>query len=100
MLCNRDKSFADRESGALFYGRKRKASKPLPEQLAEKARAKLNLVDAATELEELRRPPGNRLEKLSGDREGQHSIRINQQYRVCFRFEGGDAYDVEVTDYH
>ena len=50
--------------------------------------------------ETLRTPPGNRLEKLKGNREGQWSIRINQQYRVCFSFEGGDAYDVEITDYH
>lgn len=58
------------------------------------------MLDSATDIEDLRMPPGNRLEKLSGDREDQHSIRINQQYRLCFRFEGGDAYDVEITDYH
>lgn len=51
-------------------------------------------------MEELRVPPGNRLHKLSGEREGQWAIRVNEQYRICFRFEGGDAYDVEATDYH
>lgn len=63
-------------------------------------RRKLVMIDAATQLEDLRVPPGNRLEKLRGDREGQHSIRINQQWRICFRWEGGDAYDVEIVDYH
>ena len=58
------------------------------------------MIDAATRIETLGTPPGNRLEKLKGDREGQWSIRVNQQYRVCFSFEGGDAYDVEITDYH
>jgi toxin HigB-1 len=64
------------------------------------ARRKLILVNAAGSLEDLRIPPGNRLEKLRGDREGQYSIRINDQYRVCFLWRGGDAYDVEITDYH
>ncbi len=58
------------------------------------------MIDAAENIETLRTPPGNRLEKLRGDREGQWSIRINQQYRVCFSFDRGDAYDVEITDYH
>jgi proteic killer suppression protein len=57
-------------------------------------------LDAAASLDDLRVPPGNRLEKLVGDREGQYSIRVNDQYRVCFRWEDGDAYDVEVVDYH
>ena len=58
------------------------------------------VLNAATGVEDLRSPPGNRLEKLRGDREGQWSIRINQRYRVCFSFEGGDAHDVEIVDYH
>jgi len=62
--------------------------------------AKLLSVDIATNVEELRVPPGNRLHKLSGDREGQWSISINKQFRVCFMFEDGDAHDVEVSDYH
>jgi len=58
------------------------------------------LLDAAERLDDLKIPPGNRLEKLSGDRQGQHSIRINDQWRICFRWHQGDAYDVEITDYH
>ena len=61
---------------------------------------KLLLVDAAESLDDLRVPPGNRLEKLAGDRAGQYSIRINDQYRVCFRWQGSDAHDVEIVDYH
>lgn len=58
------------------------------------------MLDAAQTLQDLRVPPGNRLEKLSGKREGQYSIRINDQWRICFRWEEGNAYDVEITDYH
>jgi proteic killer suppression protein len=58
------------------------------------------LLDAAERLEDLRIPPGNRLEKLSGKRQGQYSIRINEQWRICFRWQQGDAYDVEIVDYH
>ena len=61
---------------------------------------KLWALDAAIELNELRIPPNNRLEALSGDRKGLHSIRINQQWRICFRWRSGDAYDVEIVDYH
>lgn len=61
---------------------------------------KLRMLDAATTLDDLRRLPGNRLEKLSRDRSGQWSIRVNDQWRVCFRWEGADAYDVELVDYH
>jgi proteic killer suppression protein len=64
------------------------------------AARKIEAIDFATKLEDLRYPPGNRLEKLRGDREGQYSIRINDQYRVCFRWEGKDAWEVEVADYH
>lgn len=65
-----------------------------------KALKKLNEIHYASDLKDLRVPPGNRLEKLSGDRVGQHSIRINDQYRVCFVWDEGDAYDVEIVDYH
>ena len=58
------------------------------------------LIDAATELIDLRIPPGNRLEELKDDRKGQHSIRINDQWRICFVWKGGDAYEVEIVDYH
>ena len=61
---------------------------------------KLLVLDAAGSLHDLRIPPSNRLEKLSGDREGQHSIRVNDQWRVCFRWKSGDAYNVEIVDYH
>jgi proteic killer suppression protein len=91
------KSFADKETEKLFRGRK---SKVVPPQIRERALSKLLVLNAATNVEDLRVPPGNRLEKLRGDREGQWSIRINQQYRVCFVWEGSDAYEVEVTDYH
>lgn len=91
------KSFADRETEKLWNGLR---SRAVPAQLRERALAKLISVGIATSVRELEVPPGNRLEKLRGDREGQWSIRINQQYRVCFRFQGSDAYDVEVVDYH
>jgi proteic killer suppression protein len=58
------------------------------------------MIDAAADINDLRVPPGNRLEALSGNREGQHSIRINNQWRICFTWSGGDAYDVEIVDYH
>ncbi len=58
------------------------------------------MLDAAAKLDDLRVPPGNRLERLRGDRAGRHSIRINDQWRICFRWRGGDAYDVEIVDYH
>ena len=64
------------------------------------ARNKLVILDAAPELNDLRIPPGNRLEALKGDRKGQHSIRINDQWRICFKWSDGDAYEVEINDYH
>ena len=64
------------------------------------ARRKLELLHASIKLKDLRVPPGNRLEKLKGDRLGQHSIRINDQWRICFVWKGSDAYDVEIVDYH
>jgi proteic killer suppression protein len=91
------KSFADKETERLFRGRK---SKAVPTELRESALSKLLVLNAATNVEDLRAPPGNRLEKLRGDREGQWSIRVNRQYRVCFSWIGADAHDVEITDYH
>ena len=91
------KSFADKETERLFRGRK---SKAVPTELRERALSKLLVLNAATNIEDLRAPPGNRLEKLRGDREGQYSIRVNRQYRVCFSWIGADAHDVEITDYH
>ncbi len=72
----------------------------MPVELQRKALKKLNQIHYASNLVDLRVPPGNRLEKLSGERADQHSIRINDQYRVCFVWEDGDAYDVEIVDYH
>jgi toxin HigB-1 len=91
------KSFSVSPSAKLFWGRK---SRAVPTQVRERALSKLLVLNAATDVEDLRAPPGNRLEKLRGNREGQWSIRINQHYRVCFSFEGGDAHDVEIVDYH
>ena len=71
-----------------------------PAELQRTMLRKLVVVDAAEALDDLRSPPGNRLEKLKGSRAGQHSIRINDQWRICFRWQDGDAYDVELVDYH
>lgn len=76
------------------------AVKGLPSQMQKRARAKLVAIDAAAQLEDLRVPPGNRLEALRGDRQGQHSIRINDQWRICFVWRDVDAWDVEIIDYH
>ena len=91
------KTFRDKESEKIFN---RLLSRKLPQNIQHLARRKLVILDAATELNTLRVPPGNRLEALKGDRKGQHSIRINDQWRICFKFLDGDAYEVQVTDYH
>lgn len=91
------KSFRDKETDQLFS---RHFPRRFPPGLHRIAWQKLAILDAAERLEDLRVPPGNRLEKLSGNREGEHSIRINDQWRVCFRWIEGNAYDVEITDYH
>lgn len=91
------KSFKDKETQRLFMGRK---SKAVSGEAVRRAQRKLAQLDSVGSLEELRTPPGNKLHKLSGDREGQWAISINDQYRICFRFEDGHAYDVEATDYH
>jgi proteic killer suppression protein len=91
------KSFADRETQSLYVAG---ASRRLPPEVSRRALRKLEYVDLASRLEDLRVPPGNRLNALAGDRKGQHSVSINDQWRFCFRFEDGDAYDVEITDYH
>jgi proteic killer suppression protein len=72
----------------------------LPPDIQQVARRKLRMLNAASTLDDLRIPPANRPEALKGDRKGQHSIRINDQWRLCFRWEEGDAYDVEIVDYH
>ena len=91
------KSFKDKETERLFRGRK---SKAVPDQAVRRALRKLTQLDQVGDVEQMRIPPGNRLHKLGGDREGQWSVSINDQYRVCFVFEDGDAYEVEITDYH
>jgi proteic killer suppression protein len=91
------RGFHDRETERIFL-RERGSRFARPLQRA--ALRKLLLLDAAESLEDLRVPPGNRLEKLVGDREGQYSIRINNQWRLCFRWEDGQAHDVEIADYH
>jgi proteic killer suppression protein len=73
--------------------------KGIDTKTAQKARTKMQLIDAATSLQDMRVPPGNRLEKLKGDRKGQHSIRVNNQYRICFFWEDSGAEQVELTDY-
>ncbi|HWP91968.1 MAG TPA: type II toxin-antitoxin system RelE/ParE family toxin [Thermodesulfobacteriota bacterium] len=89
--------FADSDTEKLFQGlRPRK----LPTQVLRAALRKLLILNAAESLEDLRIIPGNRLEKLKGDRKGQYSIRINDQWRICFKWRGGDAYAVEIADYH
>ena len=75
-------------------------SKRLPPDITRRARRKLEYVDLASRIDDLRVPPGNRLHRLKGKRTGQYAIRINDQWRICFRYTDGDAYDVQVTDYH
>ena len=91
------RTFRHKETERLF---RREPVKEFPPPVQRVALRRLLLLDAAESLDDLRVPPGNRLEKLRGDRKGQYSIRINDQWRVCFRWEDGDAYEVEITDYH
>lgn len=91
------KTFTDKRSRELYAKGK---AKTFPPDVASRAARKLEYVDLATCLDDLKVPPGNKLHALSGNRQGQHAISINAQWRICFRFEGGDAYDVEVCDYH
>lgn len=91
------KSFADPDTERLF---RRERVRRFPAELVRMMLRKLVVVDAAEQLEDLRVPPGNRLEKLCGDRVGQHGIRVNDQWRICFRWRDGDAHDVEIVDYH
>ncbi len=90
-------SFASSETERFFSTGK---SRRLPQDILKRAAMRLTQLDGAFSLDDLRMPPSNRLEALSHDRVGQWSIRINDQWRVCFRFNNGDAYDVEIVDYH
>ena len=91
------RSFADRDTERVFRRERPRQFSPVLQRAAYR---RLLMLDAAETLSDLRVPPGNRLEKLSGDRAGQHSVRINQQWRICFRWRGGDAFEVAITDYH
>lgn len=91
------KSFRDRHTEQLYASGK---SKRLPSDLLQRARRRLEYIDLASCLDDLNVPPSNRLHALTRERTGQHSISINDQWRICFRFEKGNAYDVEITDYH
>ena len=94
-------NFRNKATEDINYGRVTKNSlKLLPKTLHQKAQIKLARISAATSLEDLRELRGNRLETLQGDRQGQYSIRINDQYRICFRWLQENAYDVEIIDYH
>ena len=91
------KTWASADTRAIFDG---ESPRIVPPSVARRAQRKLLILDAANDLRDLRMSPGNRLEKLRGDRAGQYSIRINNRYRVCFIWRSGDAYQVEITDYH
>lgn len=91
------RSFADKETQKIWN---EQHSKRIPADIQQRALNKLAMISQATTMDDLRIPPANRLEALKGNRSGQHSIRINQQWRICFRWIAGDAHDVEITDYH
>jgi proteic killer suppression protein len=91
------KSFRCRETQGIWNGQ---LSRKLPSDIQRIAARKLEMLSAATQLDSLRIPPANRLEKLKGERAGQYSIRVNDQWRICFRWRNGDAFDVEIADYH
>jgi len=91
------RSFADAETERFFTTGK---SRRLPPDILKRAAMRLQQLDAATRIDDMRIPPSNRLEALRGGRAGQYSVRVNDQWRLCFRFEDGDAFDVEIVDYH
>jgi len=91
------KSIKGKETAKVF---RRQRSRKFPADIQQVAYRKLRYLKNARTLQDLRIPPANRLEKLKGDRAGQHSIRVNDQWRICFRWQGSDAYDVEIVDYH
>jgi len=93
-------SFGDKATEHIFHGADTKAARRIARVLWTRVQAKLDLLNASTTVEDLRVPPSNRLEKLRGDWAGFYSLRVNDQYRVVFRFVNGDAFDVQCTDYH
>ena len=94
------RSFADDATRDIWNGVNSKAARRLPRTIWPVMRRKLDRLDAVTHLEDLRVPPGNRLHALSGDKADHHAIRVNEQYRLVFRFDAHDAHDVRCTDYH
>ena len=90
-------SFKDKETERIWQGQ---VSRGLPREIQDRALRKLRQLDASRSLDDMRNPPGNRLESLTGDRAGQMGIRINDQWRICFVWREGDAIDVEIVDYH
>ena len=97
ILCPVIQTFADSETEGFYTAGK---SPRMPPEIRKRAAMRLLQLNAATQIEDLRLPPSNRLEQLRGDRAGQWSIRINDQWRVCFRFKSGDAFEVAIVDYH
>ncbi|MEE8336752.1 MAG: type II toxin-antitoxin system RelE/ParE family toxin [Dehalococcoidia bacterium] len=93
-------SFGDRATRALYHGDRGAHRRRLPPNIQRTALRKLDMLDAAHALGDLRAPPGNRLEALRGDLKGLHSIRVNEQWRIVFRWSDGDAHDVRIVDYH
>jgi proteic killer suppression protein len=93
-------SFGDQTTEDIFHGRESKAARRIARDLWTRVQSKLDLLNASTTLDDLRVPPSNRLEKLRGNWAGFYSVRVNDQYRVVFRFVGGNAADVRCTDYH
>lgn len=93
-------SFGDRATAALYHGERGKAIRKFPSTIRRVALRKLDVLNGAPELGDLRSPPGNRLEALRGDLAGSHSIRVNDQWRIVFRWVDGDAHDVRIVDYH
>ncbi len=91
------RNFRDREAERIFH---REFSRKLPQDIQQRAFRKLRMLNRAASLDDLRIPPSNRLEQLHGDRADQYSIRVNQQWRICFEWRDGDAYAVEIVDYH
>ena len=91
------RNFNDKEAERIWHG---DVSRRLPADIQRVARRKLRMLNSAASLEDLRVPPANRLELLKGNRKGQYSIRINDQWRICFHWNEGDAFDVEIVDYH
>lgn len=94
------KSFGTKGTEDIYHGISSREARKIPQDLGRAARRKLDMLNASVELKDLQAPPGNRLEALKGDLKGKYSIRINDQYRAIFVFKDGNAYEVEITDYH